>query len=254
MRSIWARPWENVSYVICEQQRRRSACASAQSDQRLYCSLPRQNDTCSSFIYIRNFKILASLCSWAGQFLSCLVGDSRRHIFSWRGSLIYRLFKWYTLSQRYNPTMSALFWQYLRVSEFNDSIIYPKHEHTRICHLNRSFWQFQNLSEETRNRAAWKFIELYSLTFLSNKSKQLLVPGWIFSCFQKLSWYRVCFKFSWNWRRNFSSDMLYFIGLKYRVENTEKLAFLIHRQAYLSSANCECCGDRTHCVSKLLFE
>ena len=27
-------------YAICEQQRRRSACASAQSDQRLCCSLP----------------------------------------------------------------------------------------------------------------------------------------------------------------------------------------------------------------------
>ena len=26
-------------YAMCEQQRRRSACASAQSDQRLYCSL-----------------------------------------------------------------------------------------------------------------------------------------------------------------------------------------------------------------------
>ena len=33
---IWAGPWENVSYVICEQQWRRSACASAQSDQRLF--------------------------------------------------------------------------------------------------------------------------------------------------------------------------------------------------------------------------
>ena len=32
---IWAGPWENVSYVVCEQQRRRSASASAQSDQRL---------------------------------------------------------------------------------------------------------------------------------------------------------------------------------------------------------------------------
>ena len=69
---------------MCEQQRRRSARASAQSDQRLCCSLPRQNDTSSW--YIRNFKILAGLCSWAGQFVSCLVGDSRRHIFSWRGS------------------------------------------------------------------------------------------------------------------------------------------------------------------------
>ena len=28
-------------YAICEQQMRRSACASAQSDQRLCCSLPR---------------------------------------------------------------------------------------------------------------------------------------------------------------------------------------------------------------------
>ena len=37
----WARPWENVSYVICEQQRRRSAYTSAQSDQRLCCSLLR---------------------------------------------------------------------------------------------------------------------------------------------------------------------------------------------------------------------
>ena len=83
----WARPWENVFYAICEQQRRRSACASAQSDQRLCCSLPRQNDTSS--LYIRNFKILAGLCSLAGQLVSCLVGDSRRHIFSWRGSIIY---------------------------------------------------------------------------------------------------------------------------------------------------------------------
>ena len=80
----WARPWENVSYVICEQQRRRSACASAQSDQRLCCSLPRQKDT--SILHTRNFKILAGLCSWAGQFVSCLVGVSRRHIFSWHGS------------------------------------------------------------------------------------------------------------------------------------------------------------------------
>ena len=30
-----SRAMRNASYVICEQQRRRSACASAQSDQRL---------------------------------------------------------------------------------------------------------------------------------------------------------------------------------------------------------------------------
>ena len=39
--NTWAGPWENVSYVICEQQRRRSACAPAQSNQRLCCSLRR---------------------------------------------------------------------------------------------------------------------------------------------------------------------------------------------------------------------
>ena len=83
--SNWAGPCENVSYVICEQQRRRSACASAQSDQRLCCSLLR----CISRFYSRNFKILADLCSWAGQFVSCLVGDSRWHIFSWRGSILF---------------------------------------------------------------------------------------------------------------------------------------------------------------------
>ena len=38
---IWAWLWENVSYVICEQQRRRWACASTQSDQRLCCFLLR---------------------------------------------------------------------------------------------------------------------------------------------------------------------------------------------------------------------
>ena len=38
---IWARSWENVSNIICKQQRRRSACTSAQTYQRLCCSLPR---------------------------------------------------------------------------------------------------------------------------------------------------------------------------------------------------------------------
>ena len=48
-------------------------------------SAANQNDTSS--LYIRNFKILAGLYSWASQFVSCLVGDSRRHIFLWYGSV-----------------------------------------------------------------------------------------------------------------------------------------------------------------------
>ena len=36
---IWARSCKNMSYAICKQQRCRLACASAQSDQHLCCSL-----------------------------------------------------------------------------------------------------------------------------------------------------------------------------------------------------------------------
>ena len=48
-------------FAICEQQRRRSACASAHSDQQLCRFLLRQYNihTC----YIQNFKTLASHCS-----------------------------------------------------------------------------------------------------------------------------------------------------------------------------------------------
>ena len=65
----WATPWENVSYAICEQQRHRSACASAQSDLHLCCSLPRQHGT--SGLYLQNFRILAGL--------SVCVLPGRRH-------------------------------------------------------------------------------------------------------------------------------------------------------------------------------
>ena len=61
------------AFAICEQQRRRSACASAQSDQRLCCSLPGYYNT--STCYNWNFKPLASLCSWAGPFESYLVAN-----------------------------------------------------------------------------------------------------------------------------------------------------------------------------------
>ena len=80
----WAWSYENVPYTICEQQRRRSACASAQFDQHLCCSLLRQYDmyTC----YIQSLKILASFCSWADWFEPNLVESPRRHVFAWCGS------------------------------------------------------------------------------------------------------------------------------------------------------------------------
>ena len=83
---IWAGPWENVSYVISEQQRRRSACASAQSDQCLCCSLLRWYNI--SRLYCRDFETLASFFCWAGMFESDLVGHSRRHILSCRGCFV----------------------------------------------------------------------------------------------------------------------------------------------------------------------
>ena len=55
---------------MCEQQRRRSACASVQSDQHLCCSLPRQNNI-SSF-YIGNFMNLV-----ADRFESYLVRNPK---------------------------------------------------------------------------------------------------------------------------------------------------------------------------------
>ena len=60
-------------YVICEQQRRRSACDSAQSDQHLYSSLLRRYNIYVCFI--QNFKTLASFCCWAGRFESDLVAN-----------------------------------------------------------------------------------------------------------------------------------------------------------------------------------
>ena len=58
-------------YATCEQQRHRSACASAQFDQHLCCSLPGLFNT--STCYSQNFKTLTSLCSRAGRFESYLV-------------------------------------------------------------------------------------------------------------------------------------------------------------------------------------
>ena len=61
--------------AICKQQRHRSACTSAQSDQRLCCLLLGYYNT--STCYSRNFKTLASLISWAGRFESYLVANPK---------------------------------------------------------------------------------------------------------------------------------------------------------------------------------
>ena len=59
--SIWALTRENLSPGVCEQQRRRSACTSAKSDQPLCYSLIGKFHikTCNT----GSFTILASFCS-----------------------------------------------------------------------------------------------------------------------------------------------------------------------------------------------
>ena len=89
----WAMSCENLSYAIRKEQRCRSACASAQADQHLCCSLLRQYDmyTC----YIQSFKILASFCSWAGWFVPYLVENPARHIFARCGSNVKCIYDMY---------------------------------------------------------------------------------------------------------------------------------------------------------------
>ena len=70
--------------LICEQQRRRSACPSARSDQHLCCSLLRHYNI--SRFFSQNFKTLASFYSCADWFVSGLVGNSRRHSLTCCGS------------------------------------------------------------------------------------------------------------------------------------------------------------------------
>ena len=64
---------ENLSLGFCEQHRRRPACASAQSDQLLCCSLSgeQSSQACS----IQNATFLASLCSLGDCFESRFVGN-----------------------------------------------------------------------------------------------------------------------------------------------------------------------------------
>ena len=70
---IRASTQENLSSGLCEQHRRRPACASAQSDQRL-CYSPFGKYymlTC----YRCNFNFLTSLSSWGDCFETRFVGN-----------------------------------------------------------------------------------------------------------------------------------------------------------------------------------
>ena len=69
----WASSRENLSSGVCEQHRRRPACASAQSDQRLCYSLFEMYYMLTCYRW--NFNFLASLCSWGDLFETRFVGN-----------------------------------------------------------------------------------------------------------------------------------------------------------------------------------
>ena len=69
----WASTRENLSSGVAKKHRRRPACSSAQSHQRLcFFAFGKYHiQTC----YKRNFNFLDTLCSWAGWFESHFVGN-----------------------------------------------------------------------------------------------------------------------------------------------------------------------------------
>ena len=70
----WASTRENLSSGVCEQHRRRPACAFAQSDQRLCYSIFGKYHAYSCYRW--NFNCLAILCSWGQRFQSRLFGNA----------------------------------------------------------------------------------------------------------------------------------------------------------------------------------
>ena len=107
----WVSSRENLSSAVCEQHRRRPACASAQSDKRLCYSLFGKYHTKTCFKWNLNF--LVSLFSWGDWFETCFVGNpedrfsrDEAHIFPcpvsesclWHADLSWRAVHWHTLS------------------------------------------------------------------------------------------------------------------------------------------------------------
>ena len=91
-------------YAMCKQQRRRSAYASAQSDQRF---VVRCLDSIS-LVSISEISRLASFWSWPGRFESYLC-KSRRQVFLWRGS--YKEMQWPgAMTWRGLPTQFSCAW------------------------------------------------------------------------------------------------------------------------------------------------
>ncbi len=77
---MWAAGWEKGPYNVCDQRSPKSACASAQSDQGLRCSL----FTCWSSIIVIciNNYIRIPLCGSAGQLEAVICANVLRSLFA----------------------------------------------------------------------------------------------------------------------------------------------------------------------------
>ena len=86
-----------LSSGVCKQQKRRTACASAQSNQRLSCSLIRRYHikACSK----RNYTILARLCSLAGWFRYDKIGNPEDRLCRDDASYYVRQYTMYVCSK-----------------------------------------------------------------------------------------------------------------------------------------------------------
>ena len=82
--TIWASTRENLSSGVCEQHRRRPACTSAQSDQRL-CFSTISLEACHK----RTFNYLASLCSRGDWFESRFFRNSEDRFCHGEAHLFY---------------------------------------------------------------------------------------------------------------------------------------------------------------------
>ena len=98
----WAAMWQSLSSGVFKQHRRRPACASMHSDQRLcYLLIGKYHiKTC----YKWKFTLLASLCSWGEWFEFPLVGNPENRFcgitaqmvdLAPQSSCIYTLEEWF---------------------------------------------------------------------------------------------------------------------------------------------------------------
>ena len=101
----------------------------------------------TSSFYIQNFKPLFSLCNWAGRFVSYLVGNPRRHVILWRGSIILCLCifflgrlifvdprLWWTARTGRNKGFFVFFFHNINIEIF---LCIFRRVYSTTCHLRR---------------------------------------------------------------------------------------------------------------------